>query len=279
MENIIFEGRFNELFPKIYKYLQKYVRVRHPEYKRAPIPKVFVVYNPKIKEFARCALGELVIYLPALLSRILGSKQIQNQLLEIMDERHANLVNPGLFFKLLDSRPLAAEIVIHEYEHMLNEFHPVEDIMPKKIRLASKRTFLERKARDYISKSATLSRFLGIYRITNSQSRIIGYRFSVNEIASRLSSMVYDFYSGRNPETDTAFEIELSKIPDHIEYLKRSIKEQKSIVTKENYKTINQRIQYMKETIWYYKQILKLVPLMIEEAKYIAKEIKRKEGS
>jgi len=269
MENIILKGKFSVLFPKTFSYARKYVKVRHPklEYIDAPC---FIIHNPNVKDPGRGSLFEVILYLPALLNRTTKSEKVHQELLN----------NKNLLCKVLDTRPQSVEVLLHEYEHFLSDY---ESLKGKKlgtwgIRTASKRTFIEMRIRDYVSKSKSVRKYLRIYELTARQNCFIQYAFSINEIIGRLSRMVYEFYIGKNPSADNIFGIELGKIPIHIDYLKNGIKEQESLRNESNGQIIDERVSLMSGKIWYYKQILRLVPLMLREARRIAEHIKMEEA-
>lgn len=269
MESIILKGKFSVLFPKTFSYARKYVKVRHPELEYIDAP-FLIIHNPEVKIPGRGSLFEVILYLPALLNRITKSEKVHQELLN----------NKSLLCKVLDTRPQSVEVMLHEYEHFLSDYESLKD---KKsgtlgIRAASKRTFIEMRIRDYVSKSKSVRKYLKIYEVTASQNRHIRYAFSINEIISRFSSMVYEFYTGKNPNTDNIFEIDLEKIPIHIDYLKNGIKEQESLRNESNGQIIDERVSLMSGKIWYYKQILRLVPLMLKEARIISEQIKIEEA-
>lgn len=269
MENTILKGKFSVLFPRTFSYPKKYVKVRHPELEYIDAP-VLIIYNPEIKSPGRGSMFEVILYLPALLNRITKSEKVHEELLN----------NKSLLCKVLDTRPQSVEVMLHEYEYFLSDYESLRGnkLGTQSIRAASKRTFIEMRIRDYVSKSKSVRKYLKIYEVTANNRQVVQYVFRVAEIVSRLSSMVYEFYTGKSPSTDNIFEIDVGEIPNHIVYLRNGIREQESLRSESNRQIIDERISFMSLRIWYYNQILRLVPLMLKEARRIAEQIKMEEA-
>lgn len=189
-DRLMGEGRFSELFPKTFSYLEIYVNEVYPKYpkNKIPDPKMELrLFNP----FEHSLLGELkdkkiIIYLDAIASTIYSDKKLKS-----MENSDYNALT-----RYIDSIPKLKATLIHEYTHYLQDKKMRQEyilghkakIMPKTFKATPQHL---QGVFDYAS------RFHGLFE---------GYGLRWDEVDARISEWIYLKTRGYDENTISRFD-------------------------------------------------------------------------
>ncbi len=263
------KGYFSELFPKTFEYLQRYVRVKYPNFKgMLPNPKVIIRNSFLVKHLFG---GFYDLYSGSANSvrahnRITGKMYVYIDQFGVSEQALERIErNPDLAAKLLDSNPRNRTWLIHEYQHILQNKMTIN--IPEELR------------RDMVIERA-VAKLTDAPRSSRKMSKELLFITNHDEIEARIASMVSFMSSGKSIREAYAysnFYIEEEKLKRSIRALREGIKEQKESLNKVDKVTrrdTKKKIRKMEQLLWEYEIRLDMIPRIVREAKRIADKIR-----
>ncbi|MEK6916169.1 MAG: hypothetical protein AABW92_00340 [Nanoarchaeota archaeon] len=302
---------FSKIFPNTFNYLKEYIGVRYLEYYSKEIPeiKVELISSSQVhyldKRFSNSkSLSEQMRYIPS------GFKGCRIKIdLTVFSLGNQLKTNDDVkkILKLLDTRPIYQSLLIHEYQHFMQDkkkfkvYNPftwgsldLHDNLPRDIGIRLihelEDAYPELKKR----KDAFISHVLdknNLYMINlekkafwEGAAETQPYEFRPIEIEARLSQLIFMLIKGYKLENAINVTLNpicnVNKAKEDLSVLLDSRKDQEKLIESETNQVevvkLKKRIEYIEKEISIHKQFINDMTYLTQEAKRVAGEIIRK---